>query len=256
MKISYDDIEERLLQPRFLMLLDTGRDQYVALRVVRQSLMQIYYDFVNDAPGFLPLAPVNGTAVSGQTQPFISQHNAVNISELSISDALAIPKPRTSNMLQIFYGIAPSYCFVTPEQPGGTPNAQLPETAGFPQSNYPYIASHSGYDSPLYEPSKYTELFGIADVTIQFTLANTVSIPISPKMLFVINNMLVEPIDSLDLFRKMLEGTVPRRVVSVGQIYTNIQFSGATYGGISPVSARDVMSPNGKNALVRAGYRV
>ena len=253
-QIRLDDIEERILQPRYLLLIETGQDQYVALRVGRQRLAQVAYNFVNDGADFLPLAPVNSTGTSGVTQGFFSQHNPITISKLGSQDLLGIPTPRTGNLMQLFYGIAPSYCFVTPEQPGGTQLEQLPNTQLFPQSSYPYIYDNSGFSSPFYRPAKHTELFTVANVTIQFTLVNSVSIPISPKMLFVINNMRVSPIESLDLFRKMLEGTVARRVVSMGQVYSDVTWSSAIYGNVEPVSAKSILGSNGSVAFKNAGY--
>lgn len=219
-------------------------------------MSKITYNFVEDAASFLPLDAVNGSGTSGVTQNFFSRGNAIDVNTLNIDDALDIPRPRYNNLMQIFYGIAPSYCFVTPEVPGGTILAQMPETSEFPQSGYPYITDHTGFDSPFYTPSKYTELFSLANVPIQFTLANTASIPISPKLLLILNNMTVEPVNSLDLFRKMLEGTVPRRVASVGQVYASVTWSFQVYGNIQPVDATDVLGSNGKTVVAKAGYKV
>jgi hypothetical protein len=254
-KVSLNDVRERLLQPRYLLLLETGDDLFVALRVKRQHVSKITYNFVKDYSGFLPLAPIGTTPVSGVTQSSFSQHNAIQIQEIgNLQDALSIPTPRQNNLLQIFYGIAPSYCFVTPEQPGGTLLAQLPNTSEFPSASYPWIYDHSGFDSPFYMPSQDTELFSIANVTLQFTLANTVPIPISPKLMFIINNLTVEPISSLDTFRKMIEGTIPRRVVSMGQIYSNVTWSSQVYSGIQPVSASNILGSNGAAYFRDAGY--
>ena len=252
-KISFVDIEERILQPRFLLLLNTFQDQFVALRIQRQHLTTMLYDFVKDG-GDLPLAPVTTTGTAGVTQSFLSPHNIVAINELSITDGMAIPKPRIDNLMQIFYGISPSYLFVSPEQPGGTLVSQLPESAEAVQINFPYIFDHSGFDSPLYAPSKYTELFSIANVNLQFTLVNSVPITINPKLMFVMNNLLVEPITSVDLFRKMLEGTVPRRVVTLGQIYSGITWSPSVYSGIKPVAASSILGSNAQAAFTKAGY--
>jgi len=253
-KVSLNDVRERLLQPRYLLLLETGDDQFVALRVKRQHVSKIAYNFVNDYKGFLPLAPIGTTPVSGVTQSSFVQHQSIQIQEIgNLQDGLSIPTPRTNNLLQLFYGIAPSYCFVTPEQPSGTLLAQMPNTNEFPSSQYPWIFDHSGYDSPFYMPSQDTELFSIANVTLQFTLANTVPISISPKLMFVINNITTEPISSLDTFRKMLEGTIPRRVVSMGQIYSNVPWSSTIYG-VKPVDASDILGKNGASAFQSAGY--
>lgn len=252
-RISLDDIEERLLQNRFLLLINTSEDNYVALRVQRQHMSKIAYDFVKDA-GLLPLDAVGGTGTSGVTQNAFSQHVAVAINELSINDGLDIPKPRTNNLMQIFYGISPSYLFVSPEMPGGTLLGQMPETSEYTQSTYPYIFDHSGYDSPFYVPSKYTEIFSIANVTIQFTLANTASIPITPRFLLILNNLIVEPVDSLKQFQDMLKGTIPRRVVTAGQIYSTITWSPSVYSNVKPVSASNILGSNAQAAFTKAGY--
>ena len=252
-KISFADIEERILQPRFLLLLNTFQDEFVALRIQKQHLTSMLYDFVKDG-GILPLAPVTTSGTANVTQNFLSSHNIVALNKLNISDGLAIPKPRVNNIMQVFYGISPSYLFVSPEQPGGTLLSQLPETSEFVQTNFPYIFDHSGFDSPLYVPSKYTELFSVANVTLQFTLVNTSSITITPRMLFVLNNLIVEPITSVDLFRKMLEGTVPRRVATLGQVYNGITWSPSVYSNIRPVSASRILGSNGQAEFTKAGY--
>lgn len=255
-RVSLTDVRERLLQPRFLLLLETDDNAFVALRVKRQHVSKIAYNFVNDYSGFLPLDAIGGSGTSGVTQSSFVQHKAIQVSEIgNLQDALDIPTPRTYNLMQIFYGIAPSYCFVTPEEPGGTLLAQMPETSEFPQSAYPWIYDHNGYDSPFYMPSQDTELFSIANVTIQFTLANTATIPISPKFSLILNNMTVEPIDSVDLFKAMLDGRIARRVVSMGQVYSNVVWSQSIYG-VQPVSASEVQASNASTTLKTAGYKV
>lgn len=252
-KIKLDGIKTKLLQPRHLMLLETGNNKYVALRAVRTNLSFLNYNFVNDSASFLPLAPVKSTGTTKVTQNFFAQHVSVNINALSLTDALAIGGSRNNNLMQVFYGIAPSYIYVDLEYPASTLVNQGPQSSLSPSSTYPYFYGHSGFDSPYYEPSEFTEFFSISNIPVQFTLVNSVAIEQSPKMLFILNNITVEPVHDLALFKKMIEGTTPREIITLGQIYTEITWSPAMYASASPVSAADVLSGN-TAVLKEAGY--
>lgn len=248
-RIDLTGIEKRLLHARHLLLLETGNDTYVALRIVRQHLSFISYNFVKDAPSFLPLAPVGSTGTTGVTQSFFSPTNTLGITELSLNDLLSIGSNRSNNLMQVFYGIAPSYVYTSINEPNSLDT--LPSAGLTPSSTYPYLYGHSGFDSPYYRPSEHTEFFAIANVEVSFTLINTVSIPVSPKLLLVLNNCTVEPVHDYALIKKMVDGTTARAIATVGQVYSEVVWTAERYGGIRPFRASDVNSPE---KLKEAGY--
>lgn len=248
-RISTRLIDDAILKPRYLLLLETQTDYFVALRVVSQQLSFISYDFVADAG----ISALTGVGTTGQ----IAQHVQVKINNLSIQDALSISTAanRTDNIMQIFYGIAPSYVYVDLEVPGGTYLNQLPNTALNPQSTYPYLYGHSGFDSPYYEPSRNTEFFSVSNLNIQFTLQNSVSISVNPRMLFAINNTIVKPVNDISLFKAMLERKVPVTIANMNQIYTSVTWSPALYSGVSPILASSILKGD-MDAFREAGYGV
>jgi hypothetical protein len=250
-RIDLRDIQPRLLRTRHLLLLDIGSDKFVALRVIRQQQSIITYNFSTEISGFLPLAPVGSSGTTNVTQASFTAPITLGIKELSVDDALSIGESRQGNITQVFMGIAPSYTYVDLLQ-AGIPVDQLSLSAMSPTSAYPYIYGHSGFTSPYFRPSENTEFFVMANIQTQLRLANSVSIPISPKLLLVMNNMTVKPVDAA-LFKQMLEAKVPREVVTVGQIYSSITWSPDRYGGASPVSAKDVLAGN-TVALKEGGY--
>lgn len=248
-RIDLTGIEKRLLHARHLLLLETGNNKYVALRILRQHLSFISYNFVKDEPSFLPLAPVGSSGSTGVTQPFFSSTNTLGINQLSVSDLLSIGSNRTNNLMQVFYGIAPSYVYTSMDEPNSLDT--LPTAGLSPSSTYPYLYGHSGFDSPYYRPSEHTEFFAIANVSVTFTLINTVSIPVSPKMLLVLNNCTVEPVHDYALIKKMVDGTTAREIATVGQVYSEVTWTSERYGNISPFTASDANFPD---KLKEAGY--
>lgn len=256
-KVRFDGIKKRLLEPRHFLLLETDANTFVGLRVVRQHLSQIMYNFEVEIDSFLPLNPVSITQGTTLTQSFFSPHNTLAISQLSgVSDWLQVPSPRTNNLMQVFYGISPSYVAIAPEQPGGTYLDQLPTSSLNPSSSFYWLWNNSGWNSPLYEPSEETEFFVPSNLSTQFTLINTAPIIVNPKMLFIVNNLIVEPISDLATFQDILRGKIPSEKRDVGQIYstTSAQWSPSNYSGVNPVSAKSILGPNAATAFKDAGY--
>lgn len=222
--IDTSDLRAVLLRPRHLLLLQTSETDVVGLRVVRAHRTYVNYDFVSQSATFKPLTGV-GTAGS-----FV-QHVTMSITSLSnISNWLTMATNTNNNLYQVFYGIKPSYVYATLEYPAGVPLAQLSQSSLIPQLPYPYIFDHSGYSSPYYKPSADTEFINLSNINVQFTLANSVPISVSPSMLFVINNCTTEPVTDVGLLKNMILGKVPREIVDLGSIYSSVSFPAALYG--------------------------
>lgn len=243
-KIILDGIKNDLLIPRYLLLLQTDNQEYVGFRVTRARQSFINYSFTDDIAGF-----------SSLTSQQFENNITLAIKELTgVTDWLATNIDRSSNnVMQIFYGIKPSYAYASIEYGGpGQYQTQMPVSAVLPRSSYPYIYDNNGFNSPYFAPAEGTEFYVINGVDVEFTLYNSVNIPINPGMLFVVNNMLVEPVEQ-GTFKKMLLGTVPRRLASPGQIYSTVAYSGSGYNNVTPVSVADVLKQN-VSALKSAGY--
>lgn len=233
-KVDISDLKGVLLKARHLLLLETANNEFVGLRITRTHLTYLNYDFISQISTFSALTAV-GTAGS-----FV-QHVTMSISSLSsVSDWLSMSSNQSNNLYQVFYGIKPSYLYVTLEYPAGQPTAQLSQSALYPQSAYPYIFDHSGYSSPYFRPSPETEFISLSNIKVQFTLANSVSISINPQMLFVINNCITEPITDMALLKQMVQRKVPVEIINLGQIYNNVSFPSTLYGA-KPQSASVIL---------------
>lgn len=242
-KIILDGIKDSILKSRYLLLLQTDDHDFVGFRITRQKQAFIDYSFSDQTAGF--------SLAANQ----FSKGNSLSIRQLSgVSNWLATDIQRsTNNIMQVFYGIAPSYVFASLEYGGpGQYQVQMPVSSVLPREQYPYIYDTSGFVSPFFAPAESTEFYVLNQIDVQFTLYNSVNIPVVPRMLFVVNNLKVEPV-SQGLFKKMLLGQVPRRLAEPGQIYAAVGYAGQGYGNVEPVNDKDILSGNAA-ALKAAGY--
>lgn len=244
-KVPYDlsDIEASLIGPRFLFLLEVDNEKYVALMATRTRLEFLEYSFQQAVTGWLPLAAVGTAAVTNSTQAAYLEKQPITItsvSDVDISDNALGFGSNKNNLMQVFYGIKPSYCAVNRRFPSN-PVDILPESQLFPRSSYPYVSGANGKTSPYYHPSKKTEFMSIINNVVTFDLANTVSFSIQPEMMFVLNNIITKPITKKDTVVRMLENQgIPRKIVQLGSIYGSVPWDDTSYGGAKVFKASDL----------------
>lgn len=242
-RIDLKDIQGRFLEPGFLFLLEVDDDQYVALRCVRNKRMFLQYSFQQEISGWLPLAPVGETGTSGTDQDSYLENQDVYIHSLNIDteNALGVDSTNSNNMLQLFFGIKPSYLNVNLRYPNTTANYQMPRSKLFPSSAYPYLFGASGYSSRYLHPSRDTEFFSMISTGFKFDLANTASYDIQPELMFVINNIITAPVTDKEKVKRILEGQgVPRKIVALGSIYGSVPFPSTQYSGAKVFKAKDL----------------
>ena len=243
-EINLADIAPEIIKPRHYFLLQLAKDSYVALQAVRTHIDFLQYNFSVEKSGWLPLDAVGGTGSSGVSQAAYLDNQNITISDLSIDNNAFSIKSLQNNLLQIFYGLKPSYLLVNRRFPSTTPVDQLPESSLHPSSSYIWVYGVSGFRSPYYHPSPETEFVSFANTDVYFDLANTAPFLIQPELFFVINNVIVQPIKDKGIIAKILTPAsgIPRKIIDVGQIYGSVPWNPESYSGAVEFTQADILA--------------
>ena len=107
-------IENSILRTRDIVVYDFG-DGYVPFRVRRQQVSTLYYNFITQKANFLPLGPT-GIAAPAGTQSFFQDNFEFQLQTIqNEQDMFRIIESK--EIIQGFYGIAPSYMRTMLKQP-------------------------------------------------------------------------------------------------------------------------------------------
>jgi len=203
-----------LLKENYILGLSFAPGKYAFYRVTRSNVFPLVYNFQTE----LSVNPLNpyGQSYTGYSAYYLSLQNlGLPQSEVNtpVTDMFKID--RDNEIWQIFYGIAPSYLKVLPVQPPSSAPIYHLDQSITPSQTFIKIG-FDGFASPFDEPSDKTEAYVLAGLSIGFVLINPVTIPISPKLKFIINRMIVEPITDPNMARAILDGKVPAHIVTIG----------------------------------------
>ena len=243
-EIDLSGIASDFIKPRHYFLLQLAKDSFVALQAVRTHTNFLQYNFSAEKSGWLPLDAVGGTGTSGVSQSSYLSSQNITIKDLSISDNALSISSMQSNVLQVFYGLKPSYLLVNRRYPSTTPVDQLPEGSLHPSSTYIWVYGVSGFRSPYYRPSPETEFISFANTDVFFDLVNTAPFTIQPELFFVINNIIVQPITDKAIIAKILTPAsgIPRKIIDVGQIYGSVSWNPEKYAGAVEFTQADILA--------------
>jgi hypothetical protein len=220
--VDLSRIEGVTFKENWLLLLGfptRGGRAYVPLRVIGREFFFYEYDPIEEGQISVdvPAGVKNGAAANtsiddlGFVQParlssqFLTGHPF---------DVFEIPRSKRDRLFQLFYGIAPQDLRIFLNYPDTTGQRNL-EIATWSSANaqFGYI---DGYDSPTLYPSPQSEI--IVPPALHFALGygNLIPTPVNPLLLFWVNHLEVELITEIDLVERMLRGTVPVAIRTMG----------------------------------------
>ena len=218
--IDKSRIERYFLKENYLLLLGfPGAERgevYVPLRVIAREYFEFMYDPIQE--GQISAKVPAGAGVNG-----ISDLGFVTPARLG--SVFLTGKPfnafyikDTDQVYQMFFGIAPSALRVFLEAPSSTGqrNLDIDRWANSKQE-FGYI---DGFDSPLLYPSPESELIIPPEFDFSFGYGNPLPDPVSPLLLFIMNRLKVALVLDVALVEKMLAGSVPVAIKTVGGLST------------------------------------
>ena len=241
-RTEFSAVKDSLLKNNHLLLLSVAEDEYMPLRIIRSQISSLYYNFISNISGFLPLGPTGNSSPPSGNQSYFVDNQQLGIQAIQGAQNI-FRLSKAGEILQVFYGISPSYLRTMLKQPLQTFVFNLDtETATIiPQPSFIEMGI-DGFQSPLRLPQPETEFFVIGGVSVRFTLMNMAPIAISPSLNFIINRLAVEPVTDAGLIRSMIEGRIPAKVADLGAIDadtgTDVRYE--LYGMKGPVSRQAI----------------
>jgi len=183
-------------------------------KVMRTNFFTMAYNFIEQGAISSDLAP-NGMSNVNFT-PYYTEIVKLPLSKIqNVTDMFLLDKQ--NEMLQVFYGISPSYLRVIPRQPD-TMNEFYMDQQITPSSNFISLGI-DGFMSPFDSPAQITETFILAGLSVGITLENPVTIPINPTLNFWINRMLVEPITDSATIMNIIKGKIKGHIATVSSTF-------------------------------------
>ena len=256
------------LRENDLVLFNFGPKSWVPMQVKRRALTSLIYDPVLQGTLSGVLAPAGATPGTGQVSAF--QQNLLFGLSSTITSINGVPDVfKTAfdyEILEAYVGIAPSWCRVWIQQPGGTGTFVTPlDNNVTPSSSYPDVGFFDGYadGSPFKYPTERSGFYVFGSYSASFSLYNPHTIPINPRLNFLLNRVFMAPVTDPKMMVRMFQHSVPVRSISVGLPDTQQNFNGKLYGNIAPIpealpfqalSSDTPVATAAQKALKQAGY--
>jgi len=203
---------------------DRTNPRTIIRQVIKKEIIPLTYDIL-DENGLPPtLSPVGVTSTTQTSAPFYVDFNQLQLNSIAnIQDLFNIPN--SSDVYQVFAGVAPSYIrFVWKQPPVAKSLGTLSQSTIFDQATY-YEIGFDGFMSPFEQPSADTEMFAIPGVSLSLYIINTVSVPVVPTFKFIINRMSTVPVTDQNTINGIMSGKIPAKFVSISGV--NMAVSGA-----------------------------
>jgi hypothetical protein len=256
-----------LLRPRDYALFGFDVDKWVPVRVLRARPFAFPYTFAKDVGGFNGAASSTWKNLSGgasnmpvlanaPANSYVLNQSAAFQAVSGVSDALQVTQDY--EILQAFYGIAPSPLRVYFQQPVSQFTTMLDQNVVPLQQSEQVIdvGFLDGFDSPYNRPSPASEFFSFKNIQVQFSMANPVPEQIAPRLNFVINRMKCAPVSDPATVQGIFRGTIPAKVVTIGDTMSSVNWTGSGYGGVGGLpSSLDVIPLDSvKSVLQKLNY--
>ncbi len=234
----------------------TGPEAVVPFRVVRQSgVFDLVYDPVRQLAISGPMVGPGVTPVSGQSASFLDNILfGLNSSVTNINGVTDIFMPQMNyEVLQVWYGIAPSYIRAWLKQPYNAFVTAMDQNI-IPASTYPDVGYVDGFDSPYGHPASETEFFTLQGLSANFALYNPTPLVINPRFNFAVNRMMVRPVRDPEKIRRLVLHDMPAHYVSIANPTGQATFPGQNYGAIRTINRADVTAKDYVAILAKLGY--
>ncbi|MEM4056514.1 MAG: hypothetical protein QW578_05710 [Thermoplasmatales archaeon] len=202
----------------------------IVRQIVKKEIIPFVYDVLteNGVPESQAMLSPVGTTVQ-PFQPFYYDLNQLQLSSIqNIQDLFAIPN--STDIYQVFTGIAPSYVRFVYKQPTNTKLGIMSQKTIVDSTSF-YNIGFDGFQSPFDNPSPDTEIFAIPGVSFSMILINTASIPVSPTIKFIINRATTKPVVDAAIISGIASGKIPAKIVTIGSLSESVEVLPAFAGG-------------------------
>jgi hypothetical protein len=218
--IDKSRIEKYFLKENYLLLLGfPGADRgevYVPLRVIAREYFEFMYDPIQE--GQISTKVPAGSGANGISDlGFISPTRLGSVF-LTGKPFNAFYIKDTDQVYQMFFGISPSALRIFLEAPSSTGQRDLDiDRWANSKLQFGYI---DGFDSPLLYPSPESELMIPPQFDFSLGYGNPLPEAVSPLLLFLVNRLKVALVLDVQLVERMLAGSVPVAIKTVGGLST------------------------------------
>lgn len=197
------------------------KPDFIVRQVVKKEIIPFTYDILNENninPAIMnPVGNPTGSSFSS----FYIDLNQLQLSSIAnIQDMFNIPND--TDVYQVFTGIAPSYVRFVYKQPSTERLGVMSQKTIYDSPNF-YNIGFDGFHSPLDNPSPDTEIFAIPGISFSMILINTVSVPVSPTVKFIINRASTAPVSDPNIINGIKMGKIPAKVVTIGGLSSGLQ---------------------------------
>ena len=207
-----------------------SKPDLVIRQVVKKEIIPFTYDILteNGVPAASALLSPVTTTISG-LQPFYYDLNQLQLSSIAnIQDLFNIPN--TTDIYQVFTGIAPSYVRFVYKQPTTEKLGVMSQSTIYDSTSF-YNIGFDGFQSPFENPSPDTEIFAIPGISFSMILINTVSVPVAPTVKFIINRASTIPVTDINTINGIKTGKIPAKLVTIGSLKSGLEAAKGFSGG-------------------------
>lgn len=197
--------KDLLVKNNHLVGLGFPRQGYIFFRCVNSE--DIIYSDYTESPG----------SIAADTQESSAR---LPISDYSIDNMLRVTD--CDHLYQVFMGWKPGAVRQYLYYPFETARRNLDVKGIYTKSKFGYI---DGYESEYDRPSPLTELFIPKNVDVGFSWWNPLNNSVSVALNIFIHRMEVDVLRDVDLVARILAGTQPCRIVTLGGVGASIDFN-------------------------------
>lgn len=199
------DIEPYFIKENQLVGLGFPDQGYVFWKI--SSVKNVFFRDYTESPGTIAA----NTFVDPERMP---------LDEFSIDNVLRIEQ--CDHLYQVFMGWDPGVVRRYDAYPYEQLRGNLDTKNTYTKSKFAYV---SGYDSPATAPSPLTETWIPKDVEVGFAWWNPTNVSEDVEVDMLIRRLKVKILRDSDLIEKILKGSQPCRLVSLGDIDRSIEYN-------------------------------
>ncbi|MHB8552827.1 MAG: hypothetical protein ACYDAO_04485 [Thermoplasmataceae archaeon] len=221
----------------------SSNQEYVAVRCIsRQRPTIYYYDPIAENMISAPIPA--STSLDGITNHGFQRAQRPNSQFISGKPNFVFVNDTTTSaslhgtggfgeLLQIFFGVSPSYLRVSFEQPVGTPQISLPIAQA--TDSYNQFGAIPGSLTPIEKPGTISEVFVPPRLDFALGFYNDIPDTASPLFAFIVNRIKYQVIVDPDILYEVLNTSKFRSLHTVGGL-TPFQYNIRGNFGVEPLT--------------------
>ncbi len=245
-KIDLSKIEPALIKENHVIGLGfptSSNQDYVVMRCIAREKPNIYlYDPIAESmiSGAVPASTsVNGitnhgslSAVRPNSQYIAGKPDFVFNNEKTTTQSIR-GKGGYGELLQIFFGVSPSYLRVTFQQPFGTNHLALPTAQA--TDSYNQFGAILGQSTPIEQPDPISEVFVPPKLNFALGFYNDIPQTASPLFAFIVNRIRYQIVVDPDVLYEVLNTAKYRSLHTIGGL-TSFNYDFIGNFGVEPLN--------------------